>query len=133
MAVKDIRIAIDFLSHPKTRRLIRKLDYKGCYCLLALWISVSQHKPDGELTGWDEDDIEDMAEWDGERGEFVAAMMSPGIKYIVKNEETYSIHEWKEHNPWAAGSEERSLRAKKAALFRGKKTKNGTGLRPETP
>jgi len=134
MTVKDIRIAVDFLTHRKTKRLIRELDYKAFFCLMALWVAVSQQRPDGKLTGWDEDDIEGMAKWDGDKGVFLNALLSPEIKFLVKRGKVYCVHEWKKHNPWAANSEKRSKQASMAALSRVRKPKdNPGGLRPETP
>ena len=111
----DVRISVGLPAHPKTKKLIRKLGYEGAWRLVCLFIWVAQNKPDGNLTGMQEDDIELAVDWSGEEGAFVAALVSVG--YLDgSNEDGFFIHDWREHNPWAADADVRSEKAKWNAL-----------------
>ena len=58
----DIRIAIDFWQHPKTKKLIRRVGIEGIRSLQILWTWAANNKSDGDLAGLDEEDIELAAE-----------------------------------------------------------------------
>ena len=59
----DIRVWVSFKGHRKRKRLKRMLGPGATDYLIDLWISVSQDRPSGVLTGWDELDIADAADW----------------------------------------------------------------------
>ena len=112
----DIRLLASFPNHPKTIKLTRRLGPQGPLSFIYLLIHVAQHKPSGRLEGMDVDDIEIAAAWTGGKGEFVAALLDIG--FLDEDGSCYVIHDWLEHNPYAAHAPERSAKAKRAAEAR---------------
>lgn len=110
---EDIRIHVDFLIHHKTRRLKRKLGSDAVLALLTLFCYAGKFRPGGVLKGMDAEDIADASGWGGDASGFVSELCDIG--FIEQCDEgIYSIHDWEEHNPWAAGAEERRAMAAKA-------------------
>jgi hypothetical protein len=66
------------------------------------------------LSGLSNEDIELSVDWTGEHGAFVSAMVDVG--FLDGEENQLSIHDWAEHNPWAAGAKDRSEASRFAAL-----------------
>ncbi|MBQ7215667.1 MAG: hypothetical protein IJS39_06755 [Synergistaceae bacterium] len=65
----------------------------------------------------DEEDIETVADWHGERGAFVKNLIDLG--FIFKNSEgIYEINEWRETNPWAADAINREDKARFSSMAR---------------
>lgn len=112
----DLRVHTTFLRHPKTRRLRRRLGADGVLSLLALWIFAAESRPSGVLTGLDAPDLEEVSEWTGETGAFIEALVDTG--FLDVEGDLYIVHDWAQNNPWAAGAEERSAKARKAAEAR---------------
>jgi len=112
----DIRISISFPDHPKTVKLEKKLGPQGPLSLIYLWIFASQRRPSGVLDGMDEDDIAIAAKWPKASKQFIDALIS--VKFISCDKGTYTIHDWKENNPYAAHATQRAEKAKKAAQAR---------------
>lgn len=110
----DIRIAVDFWHHPKTKKLIRRLGLEGARSLQILWTWTAANRPSGVLSGMDEEDIELAADWQGDVGAFISALKE--MHWIDKTSEGYALHEWIEHNPWVADDENRSNKARLAKL-----------------
>lgn len=110
----DIRISVTLKNHPKLRRLTKRIGLVAMQCLVYLWIEAAQSKPDGELTGWDEEDIAYVSGWEGNSLRYVNALMESGL--VEKADGHYRIHDWAEHQPWAVGAKERSERARRAGL-----------------
>lgn len=122
---EDIRISVEFWTHPKTVKLERRLGIEGPKHLQMLWSWVAKNKPDGDLTGMDDEDIEIAASWQGDEGLFIKTLID--LKWIDSrsiNEssndrstnEIYSIHDWQDRNPWAANADERSNKARFSRL-----------------
>jgi hypothetical protein len=110
----DIRVDADFPNHRKTKKLIQKLGFSGPTHLLFLWVAASKTRPKGHLDGMDESDIALDAQWPGEPGDFVEALLSCG--YLERNGDgCYTLHGWSDHQPWVYFSEERSNQAREAA------------------
>ena len=112
--MKDARISVALPTHPKTKKHIRRVGEAGAWRLICLFLWVAQSRSDGDLSGMDEEDIELAADWRGEPGTFVSALTEVG--FLDGTEGEYRIHDWEEHNPWAAGSNRRSEKAKGNAL-----------------
>jgi hypothetical protein len=110
----DARISVGLPAHPKTKKLIRRLDEGGAWRLVCLFLWVAQSRPDGDLSGMTGEDIELAADWQGEEGAFIKALIEVG--FVDGEEGAYSIHDWQEHNPWAAGADARSEKSKWLAL-----------------
>lgn len=112
----DIRLNVSWLSHPKRKKLQRRLGPQGCLAFLDLLLEVAQNKPNGEMSGWSVEDIAIAGQWTGNENEFIEALLE--IKLIDSNNGTYSIHDWDQHNPYAAKAEWRKDRARKGAAAR---------------
>jgi hypothetical protein len=101
-------------GHPKTKKLIRRLGVSGGWHLVRLFLWTAENRSDGDLSGMSDEDIELAVDWEGEEGAFAAALEQVG--FFDGQEGARTIHDWEEHNPWAAGSEQRSEKSKWAAL-----------------
>ena len=110
----DARISVGLPAHPKTKKLIRRLGEGGAWRLVCLFLWVAQSRPDGDLSGMTGEDIELAADWQGEEGSFIKALIEVG--FVDGEEGAYSVHDWREHNPWAAGADARSEKARWIAL-----------------
>ena len=116
MTAEDARVKVTLPDHPKTKKLIRRCGQAGAWNLIRLFLFATANRPDGNLSGMDSDDIEIAADWQGDPGAFVAALVD--VRFLVGEPGAFSINDWADHNPWAAGSERRSDKAKFNALKR---------------
>lgn len=110
----DARISVGLPGHPKTKKLMRRLGAAGPLGCVYLFIWAAANRSDGDLSGMSDEDIELAVDWSGEEGAFVAAMVEVG--FLDGDETARTIHNWAEHNPWAAGSSDRAESSKWAAL-----------------
>lgn len=116
MVSSDARISTTLPSHPKTKKLIKRHGQGAAWNLVCLFLWAAANRSDGDLTGMSVEDIELAADWSGEDGAFVKALSDVG--YLDGCDSSYIIHDWAEHNPWAAGAKDRSDAAAWAALCR---------------
>ncbi len=114
----DIRISISFRGHRKRIKLEKTLGPKATSCLIDLWLTVAEQRPDGHLKGWDEGDIALAAGYKRDPSKFVKGLIDCG--FLEKDDNGYQVHEWEKHQPWACGAEHRSEMARKAATARWK-------------
>lgn len=112
----DIRLLLSFRNHPKTKKLRLKLGDAGPLGFIYLLMFVAESKPDGILDGMDEDDIALAADYRGDPDEFVETLVA--VRLLDRVEGGFGIHDWQDNNPWAAGAEARSEKARKAAEAR---------------
>ena len=110
----DARISVGLPGHPKTKKLMRRLGAAGPLGCIYLFIWAASNRSDGNLSGMTDEDIELAVDWAGDDGVFVAAMVEVG--FLDGEECGRSIHDWAEHNPWAAGTADRAEASKWAAL-----------------
>lgn len=113
---KDARLAVGLPTHPKTIKLKRRLQHAGPLHLIYLWLWAAQNRPDGDLSGMTDEDIEIASGWDGEADSFVKALLAVG--WLDGDEGDRRLHDWEDHNPWAAGAQRRSEAGKIAALIK---------------
>ncbi|MEM2963751.1 MAG: hypothetical protein QXQ02_02545 [Halobacteria archaeon] len=112
----DIRIKTTFPHHIKTRKLIKKLGFKGFYSLICLWCYAAVNKPKGILDIPIED-IAIAADWDEDPETFVDALTRCG--FLEKDDGGQIIlHDWVEHNAFASHAEKRNAKAVIAASIR---------------
>lgn len=102
----DFRVSVDFFAHHKTKKLRRRLGYEGVVALLQLWAYAARVRPDGDLSGMEDEDIELAADWCGEEGTLVPTLKSVG--FLDEDEGGLRLHDWQENNAWAAAGESRS-------------------------
>jgi hypothetical protein len=94
--------------------LIKKAGTDSAWRLVCLFLWAAQNRPDGVLSGMSAEDIELAVDWTGEDGSLVNALISVG--FIEEENGEFIIHDWHEHNPWAAGAGERKQKAQFNAL-----------------
>ena len=111
---KDIRIHVDLLRHYKTVRLKKMTGAEGFWSLIALWTYAAKTHATGDLSGMTVENIEDAAEWNGEPGLFVNALVH--VKFLDGKEGEYSLHNWEKRNPWACEADTRSDKARMSRL-----------------
>lgn len=128
----DIRLSTGFYSHPKTIKLMRIVGAEGVLCLQRLWIWSAQNRADGNLAGFEDEDIEIAACWSGACGEFVQALAK--LRFLDGNTGEYALHGWDEHQGYVTQEAERIARAKKAANTRwGKNPSDASSNAPSMP
>jgi len=110
MATTDARIAVGLPQHPKTKKLVKRLGQAAAWNLVCLILWAASNRSDGDLTGMSVEDIELAADWIGEDGAFVRALVD--VKFLDDDDDGFVLHDWHEHNPWAAGAEMRSAKAR---------------------
>lgn len=112
----DARIMATLPLHPKTRKLIKRHGQAAAWNLVCLFLFACENKPKGVLDGMTAEDIELACDWQGDDGLFVSSLVEVG--FLDLDGDTYAIHDWATHNPWANGKEERSEAARKSATAR---------------
>jgi len=119
----DMRIDLNFVDHPKVKRLIRKAGYEAFYGLLRIFSIAGKMYTKGVFKDCDTDDIEDFADWHGKPGLFVEVMVEVGL-LVQGTDGYYIIHDWDQHQPWIYHSDVRSEQARKAIETRWGKREN---------
>lgn len=104
--MSDARISTALPSHPKTKKLMRRLGAAGPWALICLFLWARDSRADGNLSGMTDEDIELAANWSGDDGALVAALVSVG--FMDGSDGERRIHDWEEHQPWSAGASRRS-------------------------
>ncbi|MGH8421822.1 MAG: hypothetical protein ACRER3_05610, partial [Pseudomonas fluorescens] len=112
----DARLSTSLPGHPKTKKLARRLGAAGPLGCIYLFLWTAANRSDGDLSGMTDEDIELAVDWTGDDGAFVATMMDVG--FLEGATCARRVHDWAEHNPWAAGAGDRSQRSKFAAACR---------------
>ena len=85
--------------HPKTKKLSRHLDItrnSAIGYITTLWMWVLDMAPDGDLSSFDEEDIEDAVYWDGPAGALVAAMVVVGL--LDEGPDGLLVHDWTDYS-----------------------------------
>lgn len=128
----DFRVAVDFFTHHKARKLKKRLGSAAVLSLLQLWAYAAKLRTDGNLSGMTPEDIELAAEWEGEDGAFAAALEEIGFIDVQRpsdgrqtNADDRStifygaeirLHDWADHNQWAADYDDRRDKARFSRL-----------------
>lgn len=111
---RDVRVAMDLPSHPKTKRLLRLLGPTGPWHLIKLWCWAGSSATSGLLAGKSDEDIELAVDWPGAPGEFIAALVA--VKFLDGQEFARELHDWRDHNAWIASHRDRSEKSQFAAI-----------------
>ncbi|GAA5075618.1 hypothetical protein [Lysobacter panacisoli] len=106
----DIRINTELFAHPKYKRLLRRLSWCGCAHLPHLFAWAAANRPDGDLSGLTDEDLELAVNYPPGQGAFIAILAEIG--FLEGEEGARQIHDWAEHQPWASGSSLRAARGK---------------------
>lgn len=110
----DARLNTGLAGHHKTKKLMRRLGPAGPWGLVCLFLWAAANRTDGDLAGMSAEDIELAADWGGEPDALVTALREVG--FLDGDDGDLKIHDWAEHNPWAAGAEDRAESSRWAAL-----------------
>lgn len=102
----DIRLSTEFWDHPKTVKLERRLGLQGPKSLQILWMWAAKYHADGRLEGEDIEAIEIAAKWPGNESTFVNSLVE--LRWLDKDGDIFCLHDWREHNAWAAEADSRS-------------------------
>lgn len=112
----DARFNTGFPGHPKTKKLKRKLGGDGCWSMVCLILWAAHNRPTGDLSAMPDDDIELAADWGGEEGALLITLKAVG--FLDGQSGSYQIHDWLDHQPWVAGADLRSAKARWNAVKR---------------
>ena len=115
----DIRIKNSFKDHIKIKRLRNLAGKHAPLHLIYLWQYASENHSDGVLVGLDPIDIEMAADWEGDSGLLFESLIK--CRLLDDNDGEYSIHDWQNNQPYAAGAQERSDRSRFVNLARKEK------------
>ena len=107
----DIRLSVGFFEHHKTRKLQRRFGPEVVLSLLKLWVSTAKVRSDGILHNMDREDVGIMA-GRGEDAEVFAQTLID-LNWVDEKDDkngskTLQIHDWVEHNSYAADDTVRS-------------------------
>ena len=127
----DRRGDVGCLDHWKTDPSIATRGADGERVLLRLWIFAARHKPDGRLTGVRTDRIERVAQWRDESGRRLNGLAA--TRFLEQNADRIRrLHDRERHNSYAASTEWRHERARKAhAVQRAKRLEDGDKPAPQ--
>jgi hypothetical protein len=116
----DIRISIEFPTHPKTIMLLARLSLAAVWALISLWIFAAKHRPDGVLRGLTLDALRIACGYPGDMHEFLSVLKEPETRFLDDDtpEGWIVLHDWQDHNPWAYGAQARSDKARELARLR---------------
>lgn len=113
---EDCRLSTGLPDHPKMLKIQRRLGHGGCWAVVCLFLWVANNRSDGNLTGMSDEDIELAARWSGDQGALVRQLVD--VRFLDGESGSYVIHDWAEHNPWAAARGQRIEAARRAAVQR---------------
>ena len=108
---------------------------QGVLSLIDLWLSTAQNRTKGILFGMSEEDIALDAQWPGDPKTFCAGLVNAGFleKQCLKMQGAcdpqcpeqcspqsyvYRVHDWEHRQPFAFYAQERSNKAREAAITR---------------
>jgi len=115
----DTRLATALPAHPKTKRLIKRFEPHGevaAWGLVCLILWTGCNRPDGDLSGMSDEDLELAVDWRGANGSLIQALAS--LKFLDGDEYSRQFHDWEDHQPWLSSKKTRSANSKWAALVK---------------
>lgn len=127
--MEDARIAVSLPNHPKTKKLIRNLGAGAAWYLVRLFLWAAENRSDGDLSGLSDEDIELAIDWPEGEKSIVAELAR--VRFLEGDEGHRSIHDWVDHNPWAAGQAQRSEKSRFGALCKQHGRQEAARLMPE--
>jgi hypothetical protein len=110
----DIRLSVEFYTHPKTKVLEKRLGADGSRSLIILWLWAAKNRSSGDLSGMTDEMIEAAADWEGVENSLIRNLVDLGL--IDGETKHYKLHDWEEHNPWAANDQTRSNKSRLSRL-----------------
>lgn len=117
----DIRLKTDFHDHHKTIKLKRRFGWEGVEALQRSWCFAANNRPKGIFTSMTVEDIAIAAGWQHDAQQFVDGLLELGWLDVTEDGETYSLHDWEEHQGFVFYSKERreiAIKAGKASALK---------------
>lgn len=111
----DIRIAVGFTGHKKTRLLKIHLGERAIEALLSLWEMTSLNCPSGNWGKITSSELAQCISWSGDPDELLRALIDCGFVDIDDNGNLL-IHNWERRNPHIVAAAKRRSGAKKAVI-----------------
>ncbi len=114
----DVRIQTRFFGHPKTVKLKRRCGAEGVLAFLELWGFCADHagREGGDLSGMDNESVAIAGGFDGDHDQWIAALVEVG--YLDGAEGGYQIHDFADHQPFAATKPGRAAASRRANAVR---------------
>ena len=112
----DFRLSVGYFEHPKVLKLERRLGEGAVLAHIRLLRFATMNKPDGILSSMDSEDVAIAAGYKGDPDPFIAALLT--LRLVDQEDGEYILHDWADWNPWAAGSKDRTAKARAAASAR---------------
>jgi hypothetical protein len=112
----DFRMTVGWRSHPKTQKLYVRLGAEGPLGWVSLLEFVTGSKPDGRLTNMDSADVAIAAHYPGDAAQFVDVLKE--LRLLESQDGVLCVHDWTDHNPYAASHLKRSEQARAAVRKR---------------
>ena len=82
--------------HPKIRRLKNKLGAEGVLALYNLWCFCKEYRKDGHLTGMEDHDISEAADYEGDNETFVKVLVD--LRLLDAEGGVFTVHGWNKYN-----------------------------------
>lgn len=112
----DARLSVGLYKHRKIKKLISRVGFEGPWRLVGLWLYARESRPNGVLHGMTAEDIELEVDWSGKAGALVSALLE--CRWLDKDGDTFVLHDWAEHQPFASNAQSRKDSARLAGLIR---------------
>jgi hypothetical protein len=91
-----LNVDLDYFTHPKVVKLVELVGEEYVCVPLRLWCYVGKyHCATGMLQAMLVSEIEKIACWRGKKGALVEILCK--IKLLDKKQDSYRVHDWKEH------------------------------------
>jgi hypothetical protein len=121
----------ELARHPKTRKLARKLDVSlpaAIGHLHILWWWALDHAFDGDLTGWDSEDVALGAMWEGDPEVFIKALIesrgASGHGFLEQDGERLFLHDWETYTAHLRARRESAQKANHIRWHSGRNLKD---------
>lgn len=99
--MREVRICWGFFTHPKTKKLEKRLGEVATVKLLNIWFFCAENRIDGRLTNLDHEDLQIITGWDGDIELFIQTLID--LRFLDKLEDgTLAVHNWLKRQPEAA-------------------------------
>jgi len=121
--MEDYRVKTSWRTSSKREYVFDKLGAVGVLAVMDLWSYCASEKTDGDLVGMSDKKIAAEAKWRGDPDEFMAALTDEDFQLVDGGPGERFIHDWKDHNPWVAGSNGRKAQASKGGKKSAEKRK----------
>lgn len=109
----DIRFDINLHTCGKFVTFQEVIGPAAMYHLTALWCGVARQYPDGHIVRGTPGLIATLTLYRGKAQVITDALLATG--WLEQVEDGYMVHDWTEHQPWAAGAPARVASARNAA------------------